>query len=183
MFCYIDESGIHRQVGLSVFTAVSIKDACLSEIEDQVRLAERRLGLGTFHWRESSWPVKHRFFQNISNLPFEFSARIFANPIKPEQALRDFLVEFLEPKSIDTVFIDGTKPKWYGSSLKKFLRDNQVSIRNIKMVDDGRMAGLRIADFVAGAIRVYAEGSRHTGLEKIHHALLKHQTPSAEGVR
>ena len=183
MFVYIDESGIHRPTGYSVFAAVFIETEFLSEIEACVNATERDLEISSFHWAESSWPVKRKFYQGIAKLPFTFITEAFSNPIKPEAALKQFLRHVLSYRTSDTVYIDGTKPRWYASSLKNSLRNYRVSIQNIRLLSDKQAAGLRIADFVAGAIRIYTDGSRHTDLQKMYRGLLKHQTPSGEGVR
>lgn len=56
-------------------------------------------------------------------------------------------------------------------------------IQNIRLSSDKQVAGLRIADFIAGVSRIYMDGSRHSDLQRIYQGLLKHQTPSGEGVR
>ena len=57
-----------------------------------------------------------------------------------------------------TIFLDGKKPKWYEKRIKKVLRDKGVSINKLKSVKDSQVAGIRIADMVAGLSRSYFDG-------------------------
>lgn len=183
MFVYIDESGIHRPTGYSVFAAVYIKEENLSLVNASIRGIENQLGIPYFHWADLSWSVKQKFYNAVKDLPFRFKVCTFSNPIKPESALYDFLDLVLSENGFNTIYIDGVKPKWYVSRIKRTLQAHGRSIAKLRLYPSSTVEGLRLADMIAGIFRLHADGSKHPDLHKMQSYLLKTKTPSGEGAR
>lgn len=182
MIIFIDESGVHRPTGHSVFALVLIKSIDIQFVEEKVISVEKKLDIESFHWADSAWPVKIKFFNQILSLPFTFIIEIFNNPVKQDKALEEVIIKNCDPGVSNSIYIDGAKPRWYISRIKKTLRDCGIPIHSVKMTSDERSTGLRLADLVAGLIRAYVDGSRKSDLLKMYKKLLKKQNPQS-GVR
>lgn len=155
MYIFIDESGIHKTTDHSTFVLVYIEIKENDKLEKVVQETEKVLGISAFHWSETIWQVKKRFIETILKEDFTIKVAIVKNPIYPEKELERLLPHLLIEKNIKTIFIDGYKPRWYASKIKKILWDKGVFVKKLKMVNDRQYAGIRIADMCAGLIRSY----------------------------
>lgn len=98
-------------------------------IDTEITKVEKELNIVKFHWSETSWPVKIKFFNKVVTLPFTFVSDVFNNPINQEKVLESFIFKILKNQDIEVLYIDGAKPRWYASRLKKLLRDHGISIK------------------------------------------------------
>lgn len=169
---FLDESGIHKDRDHSVFVLVYVEVKDVEALNQKVIAIEQSLNISKFHWSEVSWPVKKSFIKQVLLLDFTVKLSVLNNPIHPEKDLERILIHMLVERDIFTLVIDGAKPKRYESRLKKILRDKGVSVRKIKMVDDEKSPGLRVADMVAGFVRAYYDRPR-TELEELYNLLEK----------
>lgn len=173
MLIFIDESGIHKKVDHSTFALAYIAVENYETLERDVQGIEKKLGIESFHWSETVWKVKEIFFQAVINLDFTLKVAIVKNPIHPEEELERLLPHLLVEHNIGTVFIDGTKPKWYERKVKKILRDHGILVRKLKTVKDSQYAGIRVADMAAGLIRSYFDKPNNKKVGRLYKKLEK----------
>lgn|SRR3990167_3888845 len=157
---FLDESGIHKNKDHSVFVLVYLEIENKKEVLQQFEAIEKELKIKSFHWSETSWTVKEKFLQKALKLDFKVKLAILKNPIHPEKDMERMLVHMMVERNIDSLIIDGAKPKKYESKIKKILRDKGVSVKKIKIMKDEKSVGLRIADMVAGLARSHYDGGK-----------------------
>jgi hypothetical protein len=174
MIVYIDESGVHKGSGVSTFVLAYVEAEDTQIVSDVIMSLEKDLDISSFHWAESTWKVKERFFRKVSALPFRLKIAVVKNPIYPERELERVLSHMLIERHIDKVFIDGKKSKKYERKLKKILRDKGVSLRKLESARDEKYPGLRLADMVAGLARAHFEGRSTERYEPWYRAIEKH---------
>ena len=133
---FIDESGIHKQVGHSTTAVVYVEVQRLNEVEEQITAILDKLQLDTFHWTEHGWQVREKFLKQIIKLRFRFKVAIFRNPVYPEKMMEVVFKHLITEKDIKKIFIDGKKPRKYERRLKKILRDKGVSVKKLCSVRD-----------------------------------------------
>lgn len=156
MNIFIDESGTNKQTDHSAFAFVYVSVDDLQAFESAVKRSEERLGIESFHWAKAAWPVRERFFQDLLRADFTVKIGIVRNPVRyPEQELEKILLHMLIESDIRAIYIDGKKPKQYSRRMKKVLRDKGVSTKKLKLVDDTKYAGVRVADAMAGLARAF----------------------------
>jgi hypothetical protein len=155
MLVFIDESGIHKEIGHSTFVLVYIETENYPEIEKRIRETEKKLRIDYFHWAKSVWRVKEKFMNEILKLDFKAKIAVVKNPINPAQELERVLTHMIIERNISNIYIDGKKPKWYERKIKKILRDKGISIRKLRTVKSNQFAGIRLADMVAGLSRSF----------------------------
>ena len=158
MYIFIDESGIHKLTDDSTVVLAYVKIDDYPAIEDKVQTLEKQLGIETFHWAHTIWKVKKLFMDKVLSLPFSVKLAVIKNPVNIGKQLEKLLAHMIIEHGVYTVFLDGKKPKWYEKRIKKVLRDKGVSINKLKSVKDSQVAGIRIADMVAGLSRSYFDG-------------------------
>jgi len=166
MFVFIDESGIHKDSGYSVFALVYITVENHTEFETAIIAIEKELNIDGFHWSSVPWVVREKFLEKLLTLEFKAKVGIVKNPIHPEEELERILPHMLIESRIRTIYIDGKKPKIYARRMKKVLRDKGVSTKKLQMVRDEQYAGVRAADAIAGLTRAYFDGKPSQKIEK-----------------
>lgn len=154
---FMDESGIHKPSGYSVFVLVLISIEDRVKVENKIIEAEKRRKIKLFHWAELPWKLRAAFVKDVAKLPFTARAAIIKNPIHPVQSLEQALLSLLIEKKFSALFIDGKKPRWVALKLKKALRDKGLSVKKIKTVQQSSSPCIRLADAFAGLIRAYFE--------------------------
>lgn len=156
MHIFIDESGIHKQIGQSVVVLVYITVTNLERLNKAIIQAENELRIEPFHWNKQIWQVREKFLKAVAKEKFTVKAMIVKNPYSEndfESALHNLIIE----KRIKNIIIDGEKPTKYVARLKNVLRHRGASVKKIRMGNDLAYPALRLADFFAGLIRSYCE--------------------------
>ena len=158
MLVFVDESGTHRQHGYSVIALICVADSqTMEELDKDVLMIERVIGTTDFHWAYKGWPFRREFIQGIAKLTFTIRLAQLTNPIKLDQELINTLPYLLPERNLERLFIDGKKGKNYERSLKKLLRDRDITVKKLRTVNDAAFPCIRIADAVAGAARYYLD--------------------------
>jgi hypothetical protein len=173
MLVFIDESGIHKENGHSVFAFVYIVVKNYPQFERDIIQLEKELRIEKFHWSETSWAVREKFFARLILMEFEVKVGIVENPIRPEKEFERLLLHMLVENKIQAVYIDGEKPKQYAKRIKKVLRDRGSSVRKLRMIHDEQSAGIRVADAMAGLTRAYFDGKQNLKLEQWYNRFRK----------
>lgn len=155
---FVDESGIHKKDGRSVFVAVCIVLDNVQELEEIILSVEKRLKIQKFHWSEAAWPVRREFLETVFSLNFVAIIGIIRNPISSDEGVESVLPDLLRGIDIEKLFIDGKKPRAYVASVKKLLRDKGLSTKKLRMVKDDGYPGVRVADALAGVTRAALDG-------------------------
>lgn len=156
MFISIDESGTHKQDGLSVIVLVCVEDsATLHDLNSRVEHLEKAIGTTNFHWAAKGWPFRRDFVQGLVTLPMRVRLAQLTNPIRLDRTLEEVLPYLISERHVEQVFIDGKKHKQYARTLKKVLRDKNISVKKLRTVNDAAYPTVRVADAVAGAVRYY----------------------------
>lgn len=156
MLVFIDESGIHRQIGHSTSAVVYVEVPNLEGVEEGVRKVLKKLDIETFHWAEHGWKVKEKFFKQVIDLDFTLKVAVFENPVNPDKMIELVLQHLITEKEVERIFIDGKKPKWYERKLKKVLRDKGISLKKLRTVrNEASSPGIQLADALAGLVRYH----------------------------
>lgn len=159
MVIFIDESGIEKSIGHSVFVLVYVCVENIEKLEKAIEEIEKNLKIERFHWADFGsnygWKIRENFIKKVSFLSFNFKFAVIDNPIYLPKTFEDLLRYFIVEKNIKKIVIDGKKPKWYQRDLKKILRDKGISVRKIRTMHDESSPTLRLADGLAGLIRSY----------------------------
>ena len=71
MFVFIDESGIHKENGNSVFALVYITIQHYTEFEKAIIGIEKELDIDSFHWSTVPWVVREKFLEKLLTLDFK----------------------------------------------------------------------------------------------------------------
>lgn len=166
MIIFIDESGTHKQLGHSTIAVVYVEVANLAVFEKNIKAIEHTLQISSFHWTEERWYMKNKFLTRIFELDFIVKAAVFQNSSRPEKMLEIVFQQFVTEKKIETVFIDGKKPKWYEQKFKKVLRDKGISIKKLKTVRRETEPGIQLADALAGLIRYHYDNPEAVDAKK-----------------
>ena len=160
MHIFIDESGTHKEMGKSSVALVYVMTKDVRLLEEAIISVEKRLRIKNFHWTDCSWKIRTEFFSLLMKEDFFVRVSIIHNPFNRnnfEESIKMLLVE----KKFKRIVIDGKKPKWYASRIKKVLRDVGVSIRKISTANDESYPCLRLADAYAGLTRAYWDGQEN----------------------
>lgn len=161
---YIDESGIHKTTQHSSFVLVYVDVQDDELVNSGIEKIERKLKISHFHWADfgsrKGWKIRRDFIMQSTKLPYCFKYAIIKNPVRPEKELYNSMLILLVEKDINKVFIDGKQPKWYERQIKKSLRDRGISVKNLKTAKDQSMPAIRLADALAGLIRIYYDNPR-----------------------
>lgn len=157
MHIFIDESGIHKETGKSSVALVYVMTEDVNLLEEAVTEAEKTLRIKNFHWTDCSWKIRTEFFRRLMKENFFVRVSIIQNPFNKDNFEESIKLLLLE-KKFKKIVIDGKKPRWYASRMKKILRDAGVSIKKIRTANDESYPCLRLADAYAGLTRAYWEG-------------------------
>lgn len=155
---FIDESGIGRKVGYSVYCLTYCFPSFKKEIDRLILEIEEKLKITTFHWREQSWIIKKKFLHQILKI-IEWGCIlcIVENKTHLFETPEQIIVKGLLGTSLDTIYIDGKKTKKYTHAVKKSLKNLGLNISSLKLVSSSACGGLRISDAVAGLVRLSLE--------------------------
>lgn len=166
MVIFIDESGIHKQTGHATSAVVYVEVENLEKFENKLKEIESDLRINFFHWAEERWFMKNKFLARIFELNFTVKVAIFENPVKPDVMIEMVFQHLIVEKDIMTIIIDGEKPKWYESKLKKVLRDKGMAIKKLKTVRSKSEVGIQLADALASLIRYYHDNPEEKDAKK-----------------
>ena len=155
MIVFIDESGIHKQVGHATTAVVYVEVENMQKFEKAILKIEKELKIDSFHWAEERWVVRSKFLEMISDLDFKVKVAVFKNPVHKAKLIEVIFQHLIIETDIRSIFIDGKKPKWYELRLKKVLRDKGISVKKLRTVRDEASLGIQVADCVAGLVRRY----------------------------
>ncbi len=167
MHIFIDESGIHKENGKSSVALVYVLTDDAQTLENAIVEAEKSLRIDNFHWTDCSWKIRTEFFKSLSKENFFVRVSIIQNPFNKnnfEESVKLLLVE----KKFKKIIIDGKKPRWYSSKMKKILRDAGISIKKISTANDESFACLRLADAYAGLSRAYWERKENKNVSELY---------------
>jgi len=156
MHIFIDESGVHKQLGNSTVALVYVAVENIDNLNNAITQIEKNLHIEPFHWNKQIWPIRFAFLKALSKENFTVKAAIIENPFTEEDfelALQNLLTD----KLVRNIIIDGRKPSKYVLRLKNVLRHRGVSVKKIRMGNDLAFPVLRLADLFAGLIRAYFE--------------------------
>ncbi len=173
MIIFIDESGIHKQIGRSTIVLVYVEIEDQGLLEEKILEIESVLGINGFHWSESVWRVKKKFLDFVLKLDFKVKVAILVNPVKFEASLEQVLAHLIIEKNVKFIYIDGKKSKRYERKIKKTLRDKGIVSKKLKTVRYTQSPGIRVADMVAGLVRSMADGKNTERLSPYYHRLQK----------
>jgi hypothetical protein len=167
MLVFIDESGVHNGDGQTATALVYVEVKNAQNLDAAILAAEAKLKIKPFHWKEHGWKIRQAFLERLIKEDFEVKIFVFGNPFtedKLERAWRHLFVD----KKMTKIIIDGDKPERYVHRLKKLLRDNDVSVKKIRMGNDRSFPCLRLADLFAGATRAYFEAPENNKAKKLY---------------
>ncbi len=153
MYIFIDESGVHQQDKKSVIALVYVAVENSATLGDAVLRIEKEIGINSFHWPHSAWPVRNKFVEKIVSQNFSAKVALIKNPFNLDQAYEYALKHLVIEKDLQAVVIDGKKNRSYERKLKKVLRDKGISIKKLRTGNDESYPALRVADAIAGIIR------------------------------
>lgn len=180
MYIYIDESGTHIREGEFSVALVYIIIEDLENIENAILKAENFLRINSFHWSKHNWKIRETFIQLLCKKDFTVKIAIVKNPFNGEcfeRVIKSLLIE----KKIKNVVIDGCKPKWYASRLKKILRDYNISVKKMRTGNDKSFPCLRLADTFAGLSRNYWNNPSDERIKKLYKLASKKITTQLVG--
>ncbi len=155
-YLFLDESGIHKQDGISCVALVFVEVVHLELLNKCVFDTEQKIGIDGFHWKDHSWRIRGMFLEEIKRNDFKIKAAIVDNPFK-DFYYKDVLKEMVVENAMHTLVIDGKKPKRYRNQLKKSLRNKGLIFKKVITGNDRSFPALRLADLCAGVIRAYLE--------------------------
>src|SRR3990167_7741116 len=180
MVIFIDESGIHKQTGHSIASVVYVEINNLEKFEHKLKKIEADLKISYFHWAEERWFIKNKFLSRIFDLDFTVKVAVFENPVKPASMLEVVFQHLITEKAIQSIYIDGEKPKLYEHKLKKVLRDKGVGLKKLKTVRSRSEVGIQLADSLASLIRYYHDNPEEKDAKKWFNKLKKEKKLSLE---
>ena len=92
--------------------------------------------------------------KEIADLDFSSLVYLIENPVKPDIELLDIFNKFYN-KDIRYIkfYIDGYKPQRFIKKIKDEINKSGIGHNKVSVLDDKKFAGLRLADFIAGAVR------------------------------
>lgn len=166
MVIFIDESGIHKQIGHSTASVVYVEVNNLEKFEHKLKKIETDLKISYFHWAEERWFMKNKFLSRIFDLDFTVKVAVFENPVKPDSMLEIVFQHLITEKTIKSIYIDGEKPKWYEHKLKKVLRDKGIGLKKLRTVRSKSEVGIQLADALASLIRYYHDNPQEKDAKK-----------------
>ncbi len=173
MVIFIDESGTHKQTGYATSAVVYVEVNNLEKFENKLKEIEKDLKISFFHWAEERWFMKNKFLSRIFDLDFIVKVAIFENPVKPSKIIEIVFNHLIVEENINSIIIDGEKPKWYEKSLKKVLRDKGITVKKLKTVRSRSEVGIQLADCLAGLVRYYHDNPEEKDAKKWFNKLKK----------
>lgn len=180
MVIFIDESGIHKQIGHSTASVVYVEVKNLEKFESKLKKIEKDLRISYFYWAEERWFMKNKFLSRIFELDFFVKVAVFENPVKPQSMLEVVFQYLVTEKNISSIFIDGEKPKWYEYKLKKVIRDKGIALKKLRTVRSKSEVGIQLADCLASLIRYYHDNPEEKDAKKWFNKLKREKKLSFE---
>lgn len=104
MVIFIDESGIHKQIGHSTASVVYVEVKNLEKFESKLKKIETDLKISYFHWAEERWFMKNKFIERIFDLDFTVKVAVFENPVKPDSMLEVVFQHLITEKNINSIY-------------------------------------------------------------------------------
>lgn len=150
----IDESGVTSKIGHTTYSFVFILIENIKEIDTRIKYIEEELGIGYIHWSEMSWKRRMIVAKAIENINFSSLVYLMENPVSPDIELLNIFNKFYN-RDIRCIkfYIDGDKPQRFIKKIKNEVNRSGVGHNKVSVLDDKKFAGLRLADFIAGAVR------------------------------
>lgn len=153
---YLDESGINRKSGASVYCLTIIDSKISQELNEQILQIEKNLKIKPFHWREQDWKIKSKFLKKIIKIDgWNCIIIVINNKNFSQVLLTDFMAKALQGFEIRCFYFDGKKSKAYRNSVKRSFKNLGIKISSLKFVGNKSHAGIRLADAVAGLSRLH----------------------------
>lgn len=158
MYVLVDESGFHKPTGKTTIALVYVTDYdALMKLDDLVTKIEEDLKIYPFHWSQSNWQVREKFVTALRKGKFTAKVAVTDNPVQITKFMNEALAHLVIERDIQKIIIDGKKPKLIERRFNKVLRDKGVSAKRVTTADDESQPGLRVADAIAGLVRVSLE--------------------------
>ena len=173
MYIFLDESGVHKQEGKSSIALVYLSVKNLSSLEKLVIDTEEKIKIENFHWSHNGWIVRNKFVEAISKGDFSIKVALVQNPFRAEHAYEFVLQHLVVEKEITSLIIDGKKGKIYERKLKNILRSKGIPIKKLKTANDESYPVLRVADAVAGLVRLYNQNPNNTNIKNLYNKIAK----------
>ena len=173
MYIFIDESGIHKQSGLSSVVLVYIGVENIHNFNAAVEQIEKDLGIHAFHWTDQSWDFRKNFITALAKLDFTFKVALFENPFYATTSYEYVLRHLIVEKNINSVVIDGKKGRVYEHKLTKILRQKGVAARKVITGNDEGYPALRAADALAAVIRRFENDRENKYASDIYNKIKK----------
>jgi hypothetical protein len=173
MYIFLDESGTHRQEGISTIALVYLAIENINTFQNAIISIEKEIGKNTFHWSHSLWSDKAKFITAISKQQFIIKVAIIKNPFYANSAYRFALGELVVEKKVTAIIVDGKKEKSYDRKLKKVFRDKGVSVNKLRTANDESYPALRAADAIAGLIRYRHENPNDAQANTLYQKIMK----------
>ena len=178
MEVFIDESGIHKQDGVSAIAMVFVIPEWRSELEKAILEAETSLKISSFHWANHKWSIRMGFLNKILTRGFadKMQIQVFIknNPLYYYDFLSSSLEIIVKSKKIWQITFDGQKTRRYERRMEDILRDNNISTRMLKIQNDQSSPLLRLADAMAGLTRFYFENPEHEQVKKLFNSVSRY---------
>lgn len=153
---FIDESGIFRKFGHSVYCLTICDTKTSAELDQKIIYIEKKIKIDPFHWRNHIWKIKSDFLSELLKLKiWSCKLIIINNNSYSELRLQSYISKSLEGVNVKRMYIDGKKHKSYINDVKKALKKVGVKVNELKMVRHQAKGGLRISDAVAGLARLH----------------------------
>ncbi len=177
MHGFIDESGIHKDTGLSTVAMFFIMPDAIEELEKVIISVEKSLHIPLFHWTHHTMEIRKKFLdkvltKNILNkISIEISVR--HNPLYYHDFLSASLGMFIRNKKVKHVIFDGQKTHSYERRIKGILRSNKISTRILSIRKDGASPLLRLADALAGLFRFHLENPEHIETKRLFNLIAR----------
>lgn len=165
---YIDESGVSRKVGYSVYCLVLLPKIAKIVLDEKISAFEQKHKISPFHWREQSWNIKLKFLHFTKKIDsWNCLIAVVDNKKHPFVTPEQIIAKALLGNLVGTMYIDGKKTRKYIHAVKQSLKESGLQISKLKMVRSSSCGGLRIADSVAGLFRRSLEGKLEPESEEI----------------
>lgn len=173
MYIFIDESGVHKEMGRSSIALVYLSIEDLDSFQRAILKAERGIKIRNFHWSHSAWNVRKRFVEAICRQDFTVKVALIKNPFFASRGYEYALQHLVVEHNIRGLIIDGKKGKAYERKLKKVLRDKGISVKKLRTVNDEAYPALRVADAFAGIIRYRDEYPDNPKIQELYSLIVK----------
>jgi hypothetical protein len=171
---YLDESGIIRKNGASVYCLTIVDTKISQQLDDKVFGIEKKLKILPFHWREHDWKIKSKFLNEIIKISEWNCIIVVINNKNFSQSLLSDLMA-LQGLEIKYFYFDGKKSKAYRNSVKKSFKELGIKISSLKFISSRSQGGLRLSDAIAGLSRLHYDNKSKIEAAQFYKKLLKNK--------